>query len=276
MSLDVSVDFMRKVNNLQPDLKDILYSMLEVIDKQRQESVTREDFSELKEIVKELGISQQRLNNAQERTEVKVKELAVEMKELADAQKRTEVKMEELAEAQKRTEVKVEELADAQKRTEVKVEELADAQKRTEVELKTLARELKNTQKEVGGLSHSFGYVLENEAYKKLPILLEKDFGITIKNAIKREYISDNKGAEIEVNIFGFGEKNGHEITIIGESKSQLSQNDIDRFIRKKIERLEGLYQEIFIVLVTHMITSKSVETYAKDKGIALYYSYNF
>jgi len=62
----------------------------------REAHVTREDFSELKEIVRDLGI--------------KVGELAEAQRELAEAQKRTEARVEELAEAQKRTEIEIQEL----------------------------------------------------------------------------------------------------------------------------------------------------------------------
>jgi len=118
--------------------------------------------------------------------------------------------------------------------------------------------------------------MLENEAYKKLPALLARDFGILIKGALKRDYLIDKEGAEIEMNIFGYGEKEGREITIVGESKAQLSQNDVDKFLRKKYERMEGVFKEMFPVLITHMITSGGVGTYVKNKGIALYYSYDF
>jgi DNA repair ATPase RecN len=255
MSLDLSIEFLRKLDKLQPELKEILYSLFEELEKHREKSVSKDEFNELKAIVKELALSQ---------------------KELAEAQKRTEKRVEELAEAQKRTEKRVEELAEAQKRTEKRVEELAEAQKRTEEELKTLSRELKTTRKEVGGLSTTIGYTLENESYKKLPKLLEKDFGITIKEKLKRTYVKDISGNEVEVNIFGHGEKGGNPVTIIGEAKSQLSRNDIDRFLKKKFKRLEGLYPEVLLVLVTHMITSSSVEEYMKEKEIALYYSYDF
>ena len=54
--------------------------------------VKARDFNELKEIVREIGVSQRELVEAQKRTEGRVGELA-------EAQKRTEVKVEELAEA---------------------------------------------------------------------------------------------------------------------------------------------------------------------------------
>jgi hypothetical protein len=39
---------------------------------------------------------------------------------------------------------------------------------------------------------------------------------------------------------------------------------------------MEGVFKEMFPVLITHMITSGGVGTYVKNKGIALYYSYDF
>jgi hypothetical protein len=234
MSLSFSIEFMRKIEKLEPGLREIFFDFGKELEKKRIEDVGREEFDELKGIVRDL------------------------------------------AEAQKRTEIKVEELAEAQKRTEKKVEELAEAQKRTEQEIKTLTRELKNTRKEVGGIAATVGYTLENEAYKKLPVLVEKDFGIKIKEPLLRKWVLDNEGKYIEVNIFGSGEKQGNPVTIIGESKAQLSKNDIDRFFRKKINRLQGVYEDIFMVLVTHMTSEYDVETYAKQKQVTLYYSYHF
>jgi hypothetical protein len=74
--------------------------LVKIIDARIKEAhVTKEDFSELKNIVKDLGI--------------KVGELAEAQKELAGAQKRTEGKVEELIEAQKRTEIEIKALTGA-------------------------------------------------------------------------------------------------------------------------------------------------------------------
>ncbi len=79
--------------------------MIQIIDQRIKEvHVTKEDFSELKSIVKDT---------------------AGTVKELAEAQKRTEISVEKLNDAQKRTEISIEELSHAQKRTEIKLEELA-------------------------------------------------------------------------------------------------------------------------------------------------------
>ena len=223
----VNADFLRKIEKLDPEIKDVLYPMVEVLEKPHEESVTRIEFDDLKEIIKDLAI----------------------------AQERTELRLEELAKAQERTEKRLEEL--------IKV-------------VKTLAEGQKQIREELGGLSTTVGYTLENEAYKKLPALLEKDFGIQIKQRLIRKYITDNKGKANEVNIFGHGVKHGKEVTIIGEAKAQLSNNKVDDFLRKKVKQLDGLFEEVFLVLVTHMITSPEVEEYAKNKGIVLYYSYDF
>ncbi|MCI0470741.1 MAG: chordopoxvirus fusion protein [Candidatus Aminicenantes bacterium] len=273
MSMSFGFGLMRKIEKLEPELKEVFLEFGEEIEKNREETVGRGEFGELRYIVKELA-------EAQKRTELRVEELA-------EAQKRTELRVEELAEAQKRTELRVEELAEAQKRTELRIEELAVAVKELAAALNKLTDEFgvevklhRKTREQLGGLSMSFGYTLENEAYKKLPGLLEKDFGITAEERLIRRYVNDIDGNDIEVNIFGNGERNVNgeveRVTIIGESKAQLSKNDVDNFLRRKIKRLEGLYPGLFMVLITHMTTGSDVEEYAKQKQIALYYSYDF
>ncbi len=250
-----SVSFMRKLDSADPGFKDILWSLLEEIERDREESVTKKEFGELSKIVGHLGQATQELAEAQKRTEKKIEELAEAQKELAEAQK---------------------ELAEAQKRTERKVEELALTQKRTEQELRELAGEHRKTRQQLGGLTMTVGYGLENQAYPKLPDLLHRDFGLAVQERLVRRFVKDKKGNDIEVNIFGKATRNGEEVIIVGESKSQLSKNDIKKFLRKKVKHLEGMFEDIFLVLVTHMIADPGVEICAKEKGIALYYSYDF
>ena len=240
---------------LDPSAAKAIAEILGTIYEDLQNTVTKTDFSELREIVKELG-------DAQKATEIRIGTLAE--------------RVEELAEAQKRTEARVEELAEAQKRTEARVEELAEVQKGTERELRLLVGEHQETRKQLGGLSTTVGYTLENEAYKALPALLKKDHKVIVKGKLKRQYVTDSKGNYLEINIYGSASKNGKTLTIVGESKSQLSQKAIDEFLRKKINRLKDVHKNIFPILVTHMISDPDVGEYANDKGIALYYSYDF
>ncbi|MCL5674409.1 MAG: chordopoxvirus fusion protein [Candidatus Omnitrophica bacterium] len=180
----------------------------------------------------------------------------------------------ELAEAQKRTEQRVEELAEAQKRTEQRVEELAEAQKRTEQEVRKLAESLEDTRKMVGGLSDTVGYGLEDKAIKYLPELLKDKYQIIIENSLVRKFVKYN-GIKDEINIYGTGKKNGEEISIIGEAKSQLSRKDIDKFI-KLINRLEInniISKNKFLLVVTYS-AEPEIEEYAKTKNIKVIWSY--
>ncbi|OQX27422.1 MAG: hypothetical protein BWK80_05400 [Desulfobacteraceae bacterium IS3] len=189
-------------------------------------------------------------------TKVEFKELTDNVKELSKAQRQTELRIQELAEAQKA---------------------LAEAQKRTEKEIHQLVVEHKDTRKQLGGISTTVGYGIEDKAYPALPALLKQDFGITVQERLIRDYVKDRTGRNVEVNILGRAlNKDGKNITIIGEGKSQLSVNDVNDFIRKKLNRLQDVFDEIFPVMVTYMVSAPEVRDYLREKGIALYYSYNF
>ena len=241
--MPVSIALIRKLEEIEPRLRGVLFAILEEIERQREETVTKKEFNELKEIVREL----------------------------AEAQKRTEQRVEELAAAQKQTEVRL-------TRLEKVVEELAQAQKRTEKELQKLIKEHTKTREQVGGLSITVGYILENEAMKVLPTLLLKEFGLKVEDRLVRKFIKDKKGRPIEINIIGKAIRDGERVVIIGEAKTQLSKNKVLEFLRKKIRPLEGVFkEEFFPVLVTHMITQPDVEEYAYKNGIKrVYYSYEF
>ncbi|MBI3813655.1 MAG: chordopoxvirus fusion protein [Nitrospinae bacterium] len=215
--------------------------LAKVIVDTHSELVKTDDFNELKDIVKELGIK---------------------VGELAEAQKRTEVRVEELAEAQK-------ELAEAQKRTEVEIKKLTKAQLETD-------KTLKRVQKELGGLSHTVGYHLEDRAYKTLPALLKRDLRIEVEGRLIRKYFIYAKGREDEVNIYGRGFRDGREVVIIGESKSQLSKDDIDDFL-DIAERVAGYTKigdkEKILIAVSYSIRPE-VEEYAGKKGVKVYWSY--
>jgi DNA repair ATPase RecN len=271
-------------------------------------TVTKEEFKELTEVVKRLGERIDRLAEAQEKTEQRVNELAEAQRkteesvnELAEAQKRTEERLtrlekvveelaeaqkkteerltrlekvvEELAKAQKRTEERLNELAEAQKRTEERLNELAEAQKRTEEELRELIGEHRKTREQLGNLSHTVGYVLEDRAYRGLPELLKRDFGIELIEPLRRDYIEIGRDQYEEVNIIGRARKDGKEIWIIGECKSQLKKVDIDEFL-KSIKRIEDFLKgEKLLIAVTYQ-TSPKVRRYVEEKGIKLYFSY--
>ncbi len=273
--MSYSVDIIKLLQEIEPPVRKVLIGILEEIERQRkqwEESITKTEFRELKEIVAELAA-------AQKQTEKRVNELAEAQKqtekrlnELAEAQKQTEKRLNELAEAQKQTEKRVNELTEAQKQTERRLNELAEAQKQTEKALQKLAINQTRIREELDGLAHTVGYRLEDDAYRGLPSLLWKDFGIKVKE-LKRDFVQVSPGRWEGLNILGQGRKNRHSVWILGECKAQLKKRDIDRFL-KKLSRMEGLFPgEKILVAVTYQ-TSPQVREYVQNKGIQLYFSY--
>jgi len=259
------------IKDLPENIRLPIYEAFQVF----KEDIIHKDLEEIKKEIKEVWEVIRELTEAQKRTEERVEKLAIRVEELAEAQKRTEKRVEELAEAQKRTEERIEELTEAQKRTEerveklaIRVEELAEAQKRTEEELKKLIEEHSKTREQLGGLSHAFGYVLEDRAIKSLPKIFEKYYGIQIIGELKREYIEID-GEYVEVNIYGKAKKNDKEYILIGEAKSRVSKKIIDEFLMK----CEKISKESIKVLVSYIFPPE-IKKYAEEKQIILISSY--
>ncbi|MGC9045584.1 MAG: chordopoxvirus fusion protein [Thermodesulfovibrio sp.] len=292
------IELIEELEKLDPAVRTAFLKILRLIEQTIGDVVKKEDFlalkravEELSENVKELSKNVKELAEAQKHAEERLTRLEQTVAELAEAQKHAEERLTrleqtvaELAEAQKemqkevsRLDKAIQELSEAQKRTEQRVEELAEAQKRTEESLRKLTEEHKKTREHLGGLSNTVGYILENEAYKHLPKLLMEDFGIDVEGRLIRDFIELPDGRYEEVNIFGKGRKNGKELIIVGEAKTQLKKADIDAFL-KKLSKIEKVHpQEKILLMVTHQVVNPQVFKYAQQKGIAkVYLSYQF
>jgi hypothetical protein len=248
--------------------------------------VKASDLSELKAVVQKLAEAQQRtdermgeLTEAQRRTEQR-------MGELTEAQRRTEQRMEELAAAQQRTDERMGELTEAQRRmaaaqehADQRMAELTEAQRRTDErmvemteEIRHLARGLSETRRDVGGIAHSVGYALENEAYRMLPGFLQRVHGITLTERFIRTEIGG-----VEVNLFGHGMQNGQPITLVGEVKTRLDDRRRERgttVFDELDERVHAVRTEmgaerirIVPVLVTHFAT-REMQRQASEQGV--------
>ncbi|GIV16654.1 MAG: hypothetical protein KatS3mg022_2089 [Armatimonadota bacterium] len=265
-------------------------------------------YAEFQEYRKQTDERFRELAEAQRRTEQRVEELAqFQQKAYAEFQeyrKQTDERFRELREAQqqmyaefqeyrKQTDERFRELREAQqqmyaefqeyrKQTDERFRELAEAQKRTEEQIAQLVEvqrrmqnEIVDIRRQLGGLSQTVGYTLENEAMKKLPDLL-RDAGIRVEGRLTRRYVQDSQGNYLEVNIFGTGYRDGERVTLVGESKSQLSKNDVDRFLRRTVSALQAVYPNIVPLLVTHFTSEPDAEEYARAQGVLVYYSYEF
>ncbi len=296
----------RLLDRLEPTTKEVLLAVLEEIEKQREESVTKNEFNELKEIVRDLANAQKEteerlqdltikvneLTEAQKKTEERVQDLTKKVDALAEAQKKTEERVQDLTKkvdalvsAQKETEEKlqdlakkVDELAEAQKKTEEmvqnltkNVDELTEAQKKTEEEIRELAVGLKITREQLGGLSRSVSYALENEAYRKVPKFLEKKFGFKIIDRIIRTEIENE-----EINFFGKAKKDNKEIILVGESVLKLDDKSKLNTVLNKVNIIkQTIGGEVVPIIITHFAKKKILER-AEKAGIIVIQSFEW
>lgn len=206
---------------------DVYKAIVSVVDdRMREIKVTRQDFDELKGVVKELA-------EAQKASEVRLGRL--------------ETVVEELAEAQKRTEIRV-------GRLETAVEDLAVAQKKTEIALRGLATE-------VGALSRNFGFGLEDIAHVVLPGYLKRHYRIDM-GEFERKFFEVN-GKLVEVNLFGEGRIKKEKVTILGEVKSRIYEREIRKFKRdlsKVVPLIEGKVFKLMFGYLVHPSATKIAE----------------
>ncbi|MDM8524574.1 DUF3782 domain-containing protein [Desulfococcaceae bacterium HSG8] len=197
------------------------------------QSISREDFSELKLAIQDLTVAQAHtdqkvsdLAEAQERTDQKVQNLAGAMQRLAEAQERTEQKVQNLAEAQERTEQKVQRLAEAQERTDQKVQNLAgamqrlaEAQERTEQKVQNLAEAQERTEQtlsdKIAALGGRWGICNEITFRSTIRGLLKNMEGITVEEGFYG-------GRQVDVII-----RNGEHIML--EITSRMNSKDIKK-----------------------------------------------
>ena len=155
-----------------------------------------------------------------------------------------------------------------QKRTEVKVGEVAEVQKRTELEIRDLARGLQDTRSDLGGLSSSFSYDFQNEAYRMIPRVLERRYGIKISRKIIRAEIGGK-----EVNFFAHAERDSQPILLVGEAKTRLDKWREDKGIFEELaDKVNAVLfeypgSEVIRLLVTYFATGSFLAE-AEKRGV--------
>ncbi len=134
---------LQKKTKIPPEIMDEITRLID--ERVRAVYVTREDFNELKEVVRQLGENMVALVQAQRRTEESLESFKRAMEEslrqvwnaingLTERLNQLTIRVDNLAEAQKRTEERLNELAQ-------RVDQLAEAQRRTEERLEMFERE---------------------------------------------------------------------------------------------------------------------------------------
>ncbi len=286
--MPVSVALMRKLSEMDPSLREAFFLLLEEMERQRERlerQVTKDEFNELKAVVAELLASHQRAEARLERLEKAVAELTEAQKQAEARLTHLETTVAQLIEAQKQAEARlthlettVAQLIEAQKQAEARltrlettVAQLVEAQKRTEEEIRQLARRVDFLHERLEGLSDTVGYTLENRAYVALPRLLAQE-GIQVEGRLIRKYVQIRKKTR-QVNIWGYGRRNGIRVLILGEAKVRPSQKDVDRFVKmaQALEEQEGM---LTVRLFVAHDFQPAVEAYLRELGILPIWSY--
>ena len=224
---------------MDPTAAEKIVDVITSVYEELQNSVTKTEFNELKEIVKELA---ERVNVLTMRMD----ELTKRMYELTQRVDTLTKRMAELTQ---------------------RVQDLVG-------EMKGIKVTIQDMRQEIGGMSHAIGYGLEDQSYLTLPPILKRDHAITLKGRLKRGFLETARNKYIEINIWGQGEREGKSIEIIGEAKTQLKKRDVDKFLQTLQAIRPHIDHSIHPICVTYQ-TSPAVTQYAKDKGITLYFTYD-
>jgi hypothetical protein len=184
--------------------------------------------------------------------------------------------VQELTQAQARTEQWVHELAQAQARTEQRVEELAHAQARTEQQIEKLVEAQQNLAQQVGRLSDTIGFGLEDIAKVVLPGYLQRHFGIRLEGVLGEEldrHFFHVDGTDVEINLYGEGERDGQRVVVLGEAKSRIYRNDVEKFTHNLAVMAHVLKGEVVRVMFGYFL-HPSAEVAARERDILLVASY--
>mgnify|MGYP006299445463 CR=1 FL=1 len=272
-----SPEIIRLIDAFDSDLQKVFLAILAEIERQREANEVHGDIVELKGLVRNLvlaqerteqriealGQSQQSLVQAQERTEQQLKELAQSQQALTQAQEHTEQRVGALIQAQERTEQRVGALIQAQERTEQRIEALTQVQERGEQALlemrqsiAVLARSSDATRSKVEGLSRSVAYALENDAYRYLPAYLAQR-GIEVEKHFIRTTINGE-----EINLLAHAKRGSEAVIVVGESVLRLDDRQKFEQLARHVELAAAHYGLPAVpVMITH---------YAKPHLLAL------
>jgi len=247
--MPISVSLIRKLEAVPKELREVLLDLVEELERQREEAITKAEFNELREAVTELAQEVRKLAEAQRKTEETVSRLEEAVERLAEAQRKTEERVSRLEEA---------------------VERLVEAQRKTEEEIRKLAQSHRRLREEVGGLSRSVAYALENEAFRHLPGFLRQR-GIEVLERLIRTEI----GGE-EINLFARVRRDGEELLLVGEATLRLDDPSKLRQLKRKAALVETeLGQKVFPVLVTHFAKKALLEK-AEKAGVMVVQSFQW
>lgn len=125
--------------------------------------------------------------------------------------------------------------------------------------------------REVSRLSEVVGFGLEDVARVVVPSWLYRHEGVAVGDLVRKFFSVD--GVEVEVNLYGEGLKGASRVIVLGEAKSRIYGDDVDRFY-KSVSKIFNLFKDEIYLLMFGFYVHPSAEREATSKGIRLIASY--
>lgn len=217
--------------------------IIKIVDERiREAHITREDFSELKNIVKELAEAQRRTEDGLTQLTLRVDQLTLRLDQLTARVDQLTVRLDQLT---------------------IRVDQLAEAQKRTEHALQLLIKEHERTREILAGISDTVGHGLEDKIFPYIYDFVKKEFGVEVEILDRRNVIYSD-GRYDEVNIYVEGRKNGEKVFVVGECKSRPTNKEVDNFWGL-VERLRRHFKVDVYPFIVGYSYSPQVENYLRD-----------
>ncbi|MEW6686635.1 MAG: DUF3782 domain-containing protein [Candidatus Edwardsbacteria bacterium] len=150
------------------------------------------------------------------------------------------------------------------------IKDLIERQKKTDEQLKKTDEQIRRTDRNVGNLTDGWGKFVEGLVEPSVPKLFSK-LGIKIYGIYPRARKILNR-RYLEIDVLGTGQrKDGREVVIVTEVKSELKQRDVDDVV-ETLNLFPKFFKEYkdreIIGAVAGIRLQKGIERYAERRGL--------
>ena len=279
---------------MEPDAAEKIIEVIGSVFDEIKNSVTKTEFHELKEVVRDLALAQRSTEDSVQKLSHNVQQMAGQLSQLTERVETLATRMDQLTERVDTLAIRMDQLTERVDSLATKMDQLTERVDTLAVrmdqltekvdqlssnvqdivrESKIATEERKEIWRQIGGMSHTIGYFLEDKSYPVLPHLLERDHSIIIQDKLKRGFLEIPKNKFVEINIWGKGTRLGMQVEIIGEAKTQLKKKDVDKLLMT-VKAVENYIRAQIVPVCVTFQTSPHVQKYAKEKGVIVYFSY--
>jgi len=263
------LEILKRLDRLEEEMNKLLGSNNRLWENQQK---LWESQNRLWEEVRSLREGQEKLWQGQEKLWEEVRSLREGQEKLWQGQEKLWEEVRSLREGQEKLWEGQNKLWEGQNKLWEEVRSLREGQNRLEESMARLqdavallARTQGELAKQVGALSETIGFGLEDVARVVVPGWLQRHEGIVMAEEFTRKWITVD-GEEIEVNLYGEGEKDGRKLVIIGEAKSRIYKREVEAFDAWAEKIAATIGQETYKFMFGYLIHPTAEEEGRKRK----------